>query len=203
MQSRIVSIISTDMDEGSVQYQRKRRNTREVMQGTNALPNTPSLFPLTTLQTINTGQWFSLSDAIEFFDSQENIIARMDSTYGKIDLTSSGVFLDLDLSRRIPVLVMKKQETQQAIFDIYLQPKTIINEPRANNPRVSITTINEPKLASFHNGRCVKINSQRCDFFVAPSGLIYAADNANMLFEGRYNFDETNNAVVYTITNRA
>jgi len=203
MQSRIVSRISTDMDEGSIQYQRKRRNVWEVMQGSDALPATPSLFPLTTNQVINTGQWFSLSDAIEFFDAQENVLARMDSTNGKIDLTSSGVFLDLDLSRRIPVLVMRNQTTRQAMFDIYLQPKAIVGTPRAGNPRVTITPIQEPKLKAFNNGRCIQINSQRCDFFVAPTWLIYASDNANMLFGGRYRFDPTTNAVIYTITNRA
>ena len=108
----------------------------------------------------------------------------------------------VSLETRVPVIQILNSKDKKPLFDIYLQPKEIIGTPDASNNRVIIDPIIEEKLWMRNGGRRVKIASTRCDFFVSPQWLIYASDNANLLYHGSYAFDQTNQAVRYTIANQ-
>ncbi len=198
----VISEISQDMDEWSVQYQRNRRGVREVMKWTEATKQQSGfyLFPLDTLEIINTWQDFSMNNMIDLYDDDDRVLGSVQPQNWRIVLQDPTLDIRVSFARKIPIIEIRDTIGQQKVFDIQLQSQELIDISPKSSSTV-LTPIDDAQAWVFDGWTCIGFANDMCAVFVWPQGMMYINEPYNNTLSATYSFDETSNATVYTIQN--
>ncbi len=186
----IIAKISHDLDEWSVQFQKKRSFGWEAMQwdwGGSLIKQ----FQVRTDDIVVTWWLFTMDKTIALHMPNWDIFAKFNPLNWELNIYkqySWSVKVYLDFKSNIPILHIVDLSTKKELFKIYIPSKKLLKVD-LKNWLVSKTKINNKQLWLFNWWSCLNINNEKCVLFVSKNWMIYVPSPYNMEFNGKYVYD--------------
>jgi hypothetical protein len=207
--SSITAILSHDIDEGFINFQKERNNLYTILTGINSWESI-SNFPVEPGQTIITGGIFDIGNTIGLYDNRNNRIATINPDNGHLNIDSeyaTNIYNTLNFSSHVPVIELRTNinNTPELLFNLYFKPQSLFTENPSNtsiiitNPRYQKLSLDQ-NFGSFENGTCIQdtTNSQ-CIMYISPDWFIYVPSPYNTSLKGQYTAIANETHIKYTI----